>query len=603
MDKFLTDNLDVIASSNLEIRMLDGDLNIIQKLDDEPNDVGGLSSAELKAEFDKGGNIIKKYINETLIPAILAGDATEASRAAAEAARVSAEQGRESAETARQENETAREEAESARKEAEDSRVLAEQEREKAETTRQNNETAREEAESARSLWEEYNAEKAYVPGNKVAFGGSSYLCIAACTGIEPTNTVHWLEIAEKGADGGTVETTGAYGFSVENGNLFLHYTGDEAPPFSLDESGHLWLKLGNEIDLGRVKGDTGDFLVWQIYDGVDLTEKFADEIAEAPYNGDPWAWIRARIRAANYSDLHIKDYIPFVTSNGLTFNAEIAGIDTYYNCGNPPVQHHIDFISRELWPTVKAVNPAQYNNGLIPIETITLDGINTTYVLSKQMTDIASITQNGENLSGWRYESSTFTVIFDEAHNAGTATVTGVGTKSPWLASDLYHWLNSLSGQVPASAELNPDVKHVDYTEDGVYFYLPQALKNVISPKRTMLEYRYSPTALLSNPNGWGWENLGSLWLPSESEVYGSAIWGSKAGYALSGFALQYPIFSGNMKRVKLRSKERANWWLLPPDELAQYWCCVSNTGIAYSTRMAGGVPTYSVPICFRVA
>lgn len=258
MDKFLTDNLDVIASSNLEIRMLDGDLNIIQKLDDEPNDVGGLSSAELKAEFDKGGNIIKKYINETLIPAILAGDATEASRAAAEAARVSAEQKRESAETTRQKNETAREEAESARKEAEDSRVLAEQERETAETARRENEMAREEAESARSLWEEYNAGKAYVPGNKVAFGGSSYLCIVACTGIEPTNTVHWLKIAEKGADGGTAETTGTYGFSVENGNLILHYTGDEAPDFELDADGHLWLNLGNGKDLGQVKGDPG---------------------------------------------------------------------------------------------------------------------------------------------------------------------------------------------------------------------------------------------------------------------------------------------------------------------------------------------------------
>ena len=29
------------------------DLNIIQKLDDEPNDVGGLTAAELKAKFDE----------------------------------------------------------------------------------------------------------------------------------------------------------------------------------------------------------------------------------------------------------------------------------------------------------------------------------------------------------------------------------------------------------------------------------------------------------------------------------------------------------------------------------------------------------------------
>lgn len=70
MEKRLTADLNVVANSNLEIQLLDGDLNIIQKLDDEPNDVGGLTSAELKAKFDESGNIIKKYINETLIPAL-----------------------------------------------------------------------------------------------------------------------------------------------------------------------------------------------------------------------------------------------------------------------------------------------------------------------------------------------------------------------------------------------------------------------------------------------------------------------------------------------------------------------------------------------------
>lgn len=76
MEKRLTADLNVVANSNLEIQLLDGDLNIIQKLDDEPNDVGGLTSAELKAKFDESGNIIKKYINETLIPAVLAEGTT-----------------------------------------------------------------------------------------------------------------------------------------------------------------------------------------------------------------------------------------------------------------------------------------------------------------------------------------------------------------------------------------------------------------------------------------------------------------------------------------------------------------------------------------------
>ena len=61
MAQNLTEDLNIVANSNLEIELLDGDLNIIQKLDDEPNDVGGMTSAELKETFDKAGNIIKDY--------------------------------------------------------------------------------------------------------------------------------------------------------------------------------------------------------------------------------------------------------------------------------------------------------------------------------------------------------------------------------------------------------------------------------------------------------------------------------------------------------------------------------------------------------------
>ena len=150
MEKRLTADLNVVANSNLEIQMLDGDLNIIQKLDDEPNDVGGLTSAELKAKFDESGNIIKKYINETLIPAVLAEDATEESRKQAEAARIAAEQGRVTAEQGRVSAETTRAQAETARTNAETARGNAESQRSSAETTRVDNETARNQGETTR---------------------------------------------------------------------------------------------------------------------------------------------------------------------------------------------------------------------------------------------------------------------------------------------------------------------------------------------------------------------------------------------------------------------------------------------------------------------
>ena len=45
-------------------------MSIIAELDDEPNDVGGLSSVELKNKFDEGGKALQTYMNETLIPAL-----------------------------------------------------------------------------------------------------------------------------------------------------------------------------------------------------------------------------------------------------------------------------------------------------------------------------------------------------------------------------------------------------------------------------------------------------------------------------------------------------------------------------------------------------
>ena len=50
------------------------DMNIIAALDDEPNDVGGLSAAQLKAKFDEGGLALKTFINNW-IDAIAEGTA------------------------------------------------------------------------------------------------------------------------------------------------------------------------------------------------------------------------------------------------------------------------------------------------------------------------------------------------------------------------------------------------------------------------------------------------------------------------------------------------------------------------------------------------
>lgn len=99
-----------------------------------------------------------------------------------------AEEERKTAESLRAEQETAREDAEAERAAAEAARVKAE--------------AAREAAEAARAHWEEYQADKNYAVGSKVAYGGSSYLCLAPCTGVTPPNAEYWLLIAARGTDG-----------------------------------------------------------------------------------------------------------------------------------------------------------------------------------------------------------------------------------------------------------------------------------------------------------------------------------------------------------------------------------------------------------------
>lgn len=42
------------------------DVNNIQKLSDRPNEIDGLTSAELKEKFDKAGADIQTYLNSTL---------------------------------------------------------------------------------------------------------------------------------------------------------------------------------------------------------------------------------------------------------------------------------------------------------------------------------------------------------------------------------------------------------------------------------------------------------------------------------------------------------------------------------------------------------
>lgn len=352
--------------------------------------------------------------------------------------------------------------------------------------------------------------------------------------------------------------------------------------------------KTGEAI--GKLKNDISNLRFGDPYDGVDLTAKFAGEISG--YN-DPGAWIRARIRANRFDGIHINDYIPFTTTNGLKFKARVAGIDTYYQYGDTPIGHHIDFICEELWPALKPINPVKYNNGLIPTENVTSDGTATQYVLTKPMYGVAKVTLSGTDLTGWTYDKDTYTLNFSSAPAAGTMVVTGTGSEYPWLSCDAYLYANSIAGHVPNGDGVNPAIKRVDYTNDGIYYYLPAWLKAVIIEKRFFLNKRYSTSGVLSDENSWGWTDIGKLWVPSEIEVYNNTEAKSSNSYC-NGNSVQYPIFIGNMRRMKTINGKRAYWWLLWPNNDTVGWRGIFNYGNInyYLTNN----PMIALPVCFRI-
>ena len=338
-----------------------------------------------------------------------------------------------------------------------------------------------------------------------------------------------------------------------------------------------------------------------ETYSGVDLTVKFASEISTAPYSGDPWAWIKARIQAGNFAGIHVCDYIPFV-ANGNTMTAQVAGINSYKGYGDTEVGNHIDFISRELWPVTKAVNAVNWNNGLIPIETVTTDGTTTVYTLTKQMDSISNVKQNNVVITGWAYNQTTYTLTFTTAPAAGSIVVTGTGTESPWLASDLYLWLNSMSGHIANDTAVPPTtaIKRVDYTDDGVYNYLPQNLKDVIVEKRYYGEKRYSNSSLRTSSNTAGWYNIGKLWLPNEVEICGHDVF-SSTPFSIAGAMAMYPIFE-KQNNVKRRNS-RLNWWTAnTANSSSGNWIAISANGNFYSTPASGSSGNVYVPVCFRV-
>jgi hypothetical protein len=135
----------------------------------------------------------------------------------------------------------------------------------------------------------------------------------------------------------------------------------------------------------------------------------------------------------------------------------------------------------------------------------------------------------------------------------------------------------------------------------DTIYNSLPTDVKNVITNKRMLMESRYSASGTLTDSTSWAWCDLGTLWLPTEYEVFGSTVWGTKAWSA--GQATQYPLFANsNFHRIKGQGKggSRCGWWLCTVHSGNSTDCCyVTGNGRASSNNASY---SYGVPVCFRI-
>ena len=86
----------------------------------------------------------------------------------------------------------------------------------------------------------------------------------------------------------------------------------------------------------------------------------------------------------------------------------------------------------------------------------------------------------------------------------------------------------------------------------------LPEGLTKYLLTQRVLLEERYSASGALTDSNSWSGQDIGKVWSPSETEVYGQRVWGTD-GYSV-GFDCQLDLFRDTAHRL---NGSRIYWWL----------------------------------------
>ena len=153
--------------------------------------------------------------------------------------------------------------------------------------------------------------------------------------------------------------------------------------------------------------------------------------------------------------------------------------------------------------------------------------------------------------------------------------TVTGV-------ANDSYLMWNTANTNQGTADVKNPYLNsNLNAWEKLFEACLPEGLTKYLLTQRVLLEERYSASGALSDSNSWSWQDIGKVWSPSEMEVYGCPVWGTK-GYSV-GFDCQFDLFRDTAHRV---NGNRCNWWLRSVmGGSSSNVCCVNYLGYANYT------------------
>lgn len=253
-------------------------------------------------------------------------------------------------------------------------------------------------------------------------------------------------------------------------------------------------------------------------------------------------------------------------------------GLDRIYNGVNLEVKHAAEIAGySDVWAWLKARITAVDYSGLHIGDYVPFSmGADT---VEAQISGIDTYYRTGDVAIGHHIDwISRDCLLTPRQWNTTNINNGNASNPSPYMVSDLKAWL------------------------DGLVTSLPVGLQAVIVDKRMLLESRYASGSTLTDSTSWAWNDMGKLWVPSEYEVFGSIVWGTK-GYSQNG-GVQYPIFANSWKSRQKGAGHnggRSYWWLASVYSGDSTYCChVANGGLPYYNSASSAL---GVPLCFRIA